>query len=100
MLPSVGRLDVGEDGVGQFEPCFPLLGAEQIVLHARPEGLHHGIVKRVANRPERRHVTGITDPIGEGQGGLKWTPETGHRGRCGTLIPSSRDAASWPCQVH
>ena len=68
-LPIVEHLDVFEDCVGQFEPCLPLFSVEQLVLHARPEGLHHGIVKRVADRPERWHETGITDPLGERPGG-------------------------------
>ena len=68
-LPIVEHLDVVEDGVGLFEPRLPLLPVEQFVLHARPEGLHHGIVERVADRPEGRHETGITDSLGEGPGG-------------------------------
>ena len=68
-LPIVEHLDVVEDGVGQFEPRLPLLPIEEFVLHAGPEGLHHGIVKRVADRTEGRHETGITDPLGEGPGG-------------------------------
>ena len=67
-LSIVEHVDVVEDGVGQFEPRLPLLPIEELVLHARPEGLHHGIVKRVADRPEGRHETGITDPLGEGPG--------------------------------
>ena len=46
----VEHLDVVEDGVGQFEPSPPFLAVKLLVLHARPEGLLHGIVKRVYGR--------------------------------------------------
>ena len=67
-LPIVEDLDVVKDGVGQFESRLPLLPIEQLVLHARPERLHHGVVERVADRPERRHETGVTYSLGEGLG--------------------------------
>src|ERR1700691_603515 len=68
-LSIVEDFDVIEDGVGQFEPRLPLLSIEQLVLHARPERLHHGVVERVTDRPERGHETGVSDSLGEGPGG-------------------------------
>lgn len=71
-LPIVEDFDVIEDGVGQFEPRLALLSIEQLVLHARPERLHHRVVERVTFRPERGHETRITDPFSEGPGS-EWT---------------------------
>ena len=48
---------------------LPLPSVEQLVLHARPEGLHHRVVERVTHRVERRHEARVADPLGEGPGG-------------------------------
>ena len=46
MVPGsiVEGLDPVEDGCGQLHAGLPFLGVEQFGLHARPEGLHRGVV--------------------------------------------------------
>jgi hypothetical protein len=67
-LPIVEDFDVIEDGIGQFKARLPLSSIEKLILHARPERLHHGVIERVTDRPERRHKTRVTDSLGEGPG--------------------------------
>ena len=55
----VEHLHIVEDGVGQFEPRLPLLPVGQLVLHARPERLHLGVVERVTDRTEGGHETRV-----------------------------------------
>ena len=42
-LAIVEHLDVVEGGVGQLDARLPLPSVEQLVLHARPERLHHRV---------------------------------------------------------
>jgi hypothetical protein len=65
-LPIVEHLDVVKDGIGQFEARLPRLAVEELVLHARPERLHHGVVERISDRSERRHEASTTNSLGEG----------------------------------
>ena len=68
-LPIVEHRHVVEDRIGQFESLLPFPSVEEFVLHARPERLHHGIIERVSDRPERWYETRLTNSFGKGPGG-------------------------------
>src|SRR5215207_8367703 len=68
-LPVVEDLQVLKDRVGQLDASIPPPAIQQLSLHPTPEGLDHGIVEGVTDRPHRGQQPGVLGALGERPGG-------------------------------